>query len=181
MLAGDESAVLAAATSLDRNVNGCGYDQYVDDSSPVTDEDYTPNPDAPNWDWRVQYEVWLDATAFDQCFGQAYIEVVHASPSKAGTNTITVTGEPCPPDWDVPYCQQSPSDEGLSCGSQTGDGGSPPPGCPPNFTPHVECPDQCVPVPFAGYPDRAACPDGYVLDIASEGRFCVPESGEVCM
>jgi hypothetical protein len=179
MIAGDPSAVLAAATSIDRNVNGCGYDGYMEDS-PATDENYTPNPDAPNWDWRVVYEVWLDASAFDECFGQAYIEFVHSSPAKADSDTITVESGPCPPDWDVPYCLESLQGEGIDCGAPPPDGGSNPPGCPQNYTAYANCPDQCVPVPFAGYTNRAACPNGFVLDVASEGRYCVPESGEVC-
>lgn len=178
MISGDESAVLGATTSLDRNLNGCGYSDYVE-SSPLTNDMWATNPDTPNWDYRVQYEVWVDASAFEECFGQAYIEFVHASPAKTSNDTITVTGGPCPPDWDTPYCA-----EGDSCAppSSPPDGGSPPdpPGCPQNYTAYEMCPNQCVPVPFAGYPDRAACPDGYVLDIATEGRYCVPENGEVC-
>ena len=51
ILLGDASAVLGVATSIDRNLNGCGS-CYTEDS-PATDGDYTPNADAPNWDYRV--------------------------------------------------------------------------------------------------------------------------------
>jgi len=55
MLVGSAASVLAAATSLDRNLNGCGYCHTVD--SPATDASYTPNPATPRWDYRVVYEV----------------------------------------------------------------------------------------------------------------------------
>src|SRR6185503_3286260 len=102
MLIGDPKFVLASTTSLDRDLNGCGYcksaacggDCTID--SPATDAKYTPNPAAPNWDYRVVYEVWVDAALFaGQGFGGASITFVHASPSKASTNTVTVTPMPC--------------------------------------------------------------------------------------
>ncbi|HWJ56964.1 MAG TPA: hypothetical protein VNR90_12090, partial [Vicinamibacterales bacterium] len=54
MLLGDSKYVLASTTSLDRDLNGCGYcknaacggDCTVD--SPATDSSYTPNASAPN-------------------------------------------------------------------------------------------------------------------------------------
>lgn len=168
MLVGDASAVLGVATSIDRNLNGCGYCYTVD--SPATDEEYTPNPDAPDWDYRVVYEVWLDLAAFGAAgFGQAYITNVHASPSKLQSNTVEVEGDPCPPEWDTPFCHPSVIEEGRNCFDQD-------PECPPNYTIYVstEGKSWCTPIPFSNYPERAPCPEGYVLDAASEGRYCLP-------
>ncbi|MFZ5896094.1 MAG: hypothetical protein ACOY0T_33870 [Myxococcota bacterium] len=112
VITGDASAVLAVSTSLDRNLNGCGYcksaacassgDCTID--SPTTDSRYTPNPLTPNWDYRQVYEVWIDISAFGNAgFGQAYITYTHSSPAKT-TDTIQVEPTPCPPVWDKPYC-----------------------------------------------------------------------------
>jgi hypothetical protein len=153
MIQGDASAVLKVATSLDRNLNGCGYCYTTD--SPATDEKYTPNASAPAWDYRVVYEVWLALDTFGSAgFGQAYITNVHASPSKLANNTVEVEATPCPPDWDTPT------------------GGS----CPPNFTLYVQSEgvSACVPIPFSNYPGMAACPQGYQLDPSTEGRYCIP-------
>jgi hypothetical protein len=137
MIVGSASSVLATSTSLDRDLNGCGYCYTVD--SPATDENYTPNPATPKWDYRVVYEAWLDPAAFGAAgFGEAIVESVHASPSKLDSNTVEVVKKPCPPDWDVPYCPP-----GASCTGGTG--GS-----------------------------YGQCPPGYVPDLASEGKFCVP-------
>jgi hypothetical protein len=224
MLAGDPANVLAVSTSLDRNLNGCGYckvpvcgsngDCTV--NSPATDAKYSPNPGAPNWDYRQVYEVWIDMAAFsDKGFGQAYVTYTHSSPAK-GTDTIQVTSTPCPPEWDTPYCPPSVIAEGGNCfgggsgGSSSGTGGASSTGgssasggstasggttstggsstgsggtgggtgtsCPPNFQSYItsEGASICTPIPFANYPNRAACPDGYTLDIASEGQYCLP-------
>jgi hypothetical protein len=138
MTVGSASAIVAVSTSLDRNLNGCGYCYTVD--SPATDENYTPNPATPKWDYRVVYDVWLDPTAFGPSgFGEAIVESVHASPSKLSTNTVEVVRKPCPPDWDVPYCPPGASCTGTSTGGAYGQ-----------------------------------CPPGFVPDLASEGKFCVP-------
>lgn len=103
MLVGNASAVVAVSTSLDRNLNACGLGDFLIDS-PATDASYTPNHAAPNWDFRVVYDVWIDAAVFAGAgFGRASVEFVHASPSKAGSNTIEVTPGECPPSW-PPYC-----------------------------------------------------------------------------
>jgi len=137
------------------------------------------------------YEVWIDIAAFNGIgFGQAFITYTHASPSKS-TDTIQVESTPCPPQWDKPYCPPGVVQEGGNCtpgsggtsgtggsagsagaGGTGGTGGS----CPPNFQIYVtsEGASICTPIPFAGYPNRAPCPQGYVLDIASEGQFCIP-------
>jgi hypothetical protein len=153
VITGNASAVLGVATSIDRDLNGCGYCETTD--SPATDENYTPNVAAPAWDYRVVYEVWLDLDAFGGAgFGQAYITNVHASPSKLDSNTVEVTPTPCPPDWDTPM------------------GGT----CPQNYTVYVqsEGKSSCVPIPFSNYPNMAPCPSGYQLDPATEGKYCIP-------
>jgi hypothetical protein len=168
MIVGDASAVLGVATSIDRNLNGCGY-CFIEDS-PATDESYTPNPDAPDWDYRVVYEVWIDLASFGAAgFGQAYITNVHASPSKLESNTVEVDPKLCPPEWDTPFCHPSVIAEGRNCFDQD-------PDCPPNYTIYVatEGKSWCTPIPFSNYPGRAPCPEGYALDAASEGRYCLP-------
>ncbi|MFZ5895670.1 MAG: hypothetical protein ACOY0T_31725 [Myxococcota bacterium] len=165
MITGNASAVIAATSSLDRNLNACGYCLTTD--SPPTDAKFTPNPSTPNWDYRVVYEVWIDEAAFGSTgFGQAYITFVHASPSKLSTNTVTVTPGGCPPTWDTPYCP--PGQTGPNC-MNTGT-------CPPNQQLYIQTEGQsfCTPIPFAGYPNMAPCPQGYMLDPSTEGRFCVP-------
>ena len=95
MLVGDAGAILGAATSLNRNLNGCGLEYVVD--SPATDNQYTPAAGAENWDYRVVYEVWVDNGAFGSAgFGEAIIEHVHASPAKQKENTILVEPGECP-------------------------------------------------------------------------------------
>ena len=94
MIVGDPSYVLAASSSLDRNMNGCGY--CDDEVSPCTDIFYGSDPEAPNWDFRVSYEVWVAAEAFGSVgFCRAHMESVHASPSKTGENRIDVIPDDC--------------------------------------------------------------------------------------
>lgn len=134
VIVGDASDVVAVATSLDRNLNGCGY--CLTESSPATDDTYAIVPAYANWDYRVVYELWVDASAFgDAGFGAARVESVHASPSKLDSHSVEVESKPCPPDWNTPYCVDG------NCGDK------------------IEGP----------------CPPGYVPDLASEGRYCVPE------
>jgi hypothetical protein len=87
---------------MDRNLDACGLGDFLTDS-PATDAEYTPNPNASDWDYRVSYEVWVSAAAFGSAgFGSALIETVHASPSKAGGKaggaTLDVVPAPCPVD-----------------------------------------------------------------------------------
>jgi hypothetical protein len=100
MIEGDETQVLAATSSISRNLNDRGYTDYLVDS-PATDENYTPNPDAPEWDYRVVYEVWIALSGFamEQLPVQACIENIHASPSKLSSNTVDVIPDECPPGW----------------------------------------------------------------------------------
>ncbi|RYZ09103.1 MAG: hypothetical protein EOO73_04875 [Myxococcales bacterium] len=144
MIQGDASAILAVATSIDRNLNGCGYCLLT--NSPATDESFTADPTAPNWDYRVIYEVWVDFSIFKgHGFGGAYIPSVHASPSMASSNTIYVEPEPCPPDWDTPYCPPSVIEEGGNCfDTPVGDGG-----CPEGTVPDIKNEGQsCVPANY---------------------------------
>jgi hypothetical protein len=192
MTTGSADYVIGAATSAARNF-GCGYCQnpacgtdtsVVGDctvNSPLTDATYTANPLTPNWNYDVVYEVWVDLAAFGTAgFGQAYVEYVHASPSKSGTDTVYVSPTPCPSN--LGHCAA-----GQDCwvpSTGTGDGGTPPPpppdagidGCPQNQQIYI-APDgtkSCTPIPFANYNNHDACPTGYILDTASEGRYCLP-------
>jgi hypothetical protein len=144
MLQGDASAILSVATSIDRNLNGCGYCLVTD--SPATDAQFTADPTAPNWDYRVIYEVWIDFSVFKGLgFGGAYIPSVHASPSMASTNTIDVEPDTCPPDWDTPYCPPSVIEEGGNCfDAPPGDGT-----CPDGTIPDIKNEGQsCVPAVY---------------------------------
>lgn len=133
MIEGDPSHVLAVATSLDRNLNGCGYCEEAACAgdctlnSPSTNEGYAPNAATPDWDFRQVYEAWVSTEAFGASgFGQAYITYTHSSPAK-GQDTIQVEPSPCPPEWDSPYCEPGdPSCDGGTggAGGASGAGGS---------------------------------------------------------
>ena len=72
---------------LGRQLLGLGTDLQV--NSPATDELYTPNPTYPDWIYDVIYEVKIAKAAFGPAgFGSIEMPYIHASPSKAGTNTI---------------------------------------------------------------------------------------------
>lgn len=102
MLTGSADDVIAISTSLERNLNQCGLGDYLLDS-PATDDEYTPNPAAPTWDYRVVYDVWVRREPFDEPgLSRVGVDFVHASPSKAGENTIEVTPRKCPPGWTPP-------------------------------------------------------------------------------
>jgi hypothetical protein len=157
MILGDAGHVVRWMTSQDRNLNERGYDAYTVDS-PATDEDYTPNADTPEWDYRVVYEAWIDLDAFGPGgFGGAKIEFVHASPSKADSNTIEVTPGECPP----PPC--TGSDPDATC---TDD---PPPDEPPPDTqcggsdPDEACVDGGVP-PDTAEPNCDLNPEDCMVD-----------------
>lgn len=165
MLVGSAASVLAVATSIDRDLNGCGYCYTVD--SPATDANYTPNPATPRWDYRVVYEVWIDAAAFGAAGpGDTLLENVHASPSKAASNTVSVKKGICPPTW--PECKPDILTEGLNCG----DAGT---GCPPGTIEYIISEGRtCVPRPIPLPDGGLGCPAGYHLDVATEGRYCLP-------
>jgi hypothetical protein len=48
--------------------------------------------------------------------------------------------------------------------------------CPINWQIYIstEGKSTCTPIPFANYPGMAPCPAGYTIDVASEGRYCLP-------
>jgi hypothetical protein len=127
MMLGSASEIVKTMTSLDRNLNERGLSQYEVDS-PATDAQYTPNPAAAAWDYRVVYESWVLVDAFGPSgFGSALLTFVHASPSKVmGHDTETVSPAPCPPAWKVPcdtmvdssdQCPDSSPPSGFSPGS----------------------------------------------------------------
>jgi hypothetical protein len=120
---GEESAILAWTSSMDDNLNARGYcEDYLVDS-PATDADCTANADAPDWDFRVVYEVWVRRDAFDPAgFGSAFMSYVHASPSKADENTLDVVPETCPcvEDVDTGECEGGPPGECVP--GECGDG-----------------------------------------------------------
>jgi hypothetical protein len=168
VIVGEASDVVAYSTSIDENLNERGYGSYTVDS-PATDASYAVNADAPEWDYRVVYEVWVDIDVMGTTgFGDAFIEFVHASPSKADSNTIVVEPGPCPPCpdpykcWDVPPgdpCVNAPDEAACS------DAGVPPPTegcvitgpdqylCAPGDLPPLP-PDACVETA----PDQYLCP-----------------------
>lgn len=108
MQLGEQSSIFASTTSLDRNLNACGLSAFVE-NSPATDSEYTPNPEASAWDYRVSYDVWVSLEAFGEAgFGSALIENVHASPSKLPGNTVDVSPAPCPADPAIPGATPPP-------------------------------------------------------------------------
>jgi hypothetical protein len=122
MILGDAADVVRWSSSEDRNLNERGYASYTS-VSPATDSDYTPNPDTPEWDYRVVYEAWIDIDAFGAAgFGGATIEYVHASPSKADGNTVEVKPGDCPcNDPDGCHDNPPPPPPKDSCGSNDPD------------------------------------------------------------
>ena len=94
MLVGSASSVVYYNSSLARDLTACGYSSYTT-NSPATDASYTPNPAAPDWDYRVVYDVWVLKSALPSGWSVS-VPYVHASPSKL-SDTYTVTSAPCPP------------------------------------------------------------------------------------
>jgi hypothetical protein len=122
MIQGDEAHILEVMTSLDRNINELGYSQFLIDSPP-TDEDYTPSAEAPLWDYRMMYDVWVDPAAFGGAgFGGVELEYVHASPSKVSSDTWYVYQDDCPPFW-IPGGNDTGSGGGPGSGSSGAGGG----------------------------------------------------------
>jgi hypothetical protein len=121
MITGNASAIAYASTSLDRDLNACGYGSYTT-NSPATSDDYAPNRATPNWDYRVVYDVWVKQSAFSGGFGTATIPYVHASPSKTDA-TIPVSPGPCPPLCVGEGCQTGGQCVGEGCDVYAADGG----------------------------------------------------------
>lgn len=121
MLVGDPDWIVQWNTSLSRNFNERGYAAY-DKDSPQTDENYTVNADAPEWDYRVVYEAWIDAAAFGESgFGDASIAFVHASPAKTREHTLKVEPDDCPCQPDDPNCVGTGGTGGSEGGCQPDD------------------------------------------------------------
>lgn len=160
---GSAEDVLAVGTSIDRNLNGCGYcddeatlepmmgkdkDAEQPQSPCPSAEGYAPSEEAPEWDFRMVYELWISADAFgDAGFCRPVIESVHASPAKSEENTIIVEPDDCPP---------PPNDD---------------PDCPPNYELYLSSEGEYL---CAGPPEDGDCPDGFELDLTSEGELCIP-------
>jgi hypothetical protein len=122
MILGDAADVVRWMSSEDLNLNERGYASYTTES-PATDASFSPNPATPEWDYRVVYEAWIDIDAFGQAgFGGATIEYVHASPSKADSNTVEVKPGDCPcNDPDGCHDNPPPPPPTQSCGSNDPD------------------------------------------------------------
>ena len=175
MIAGDPAWIVEWNTSISRNLNERGYASYTVDS-PATDAKYTPNAQAPEWDYRVVYEAWIDVAAFGSAgFGDATIESVHASPAKSGEDTVIVKPGDCPPPEcppDDPRCAGSggvgggvsecPPDD-PRCAGYAGAGGKGS-DCPPDD------PQCTLPGTVAGAPAKEPAPD-----CPREDPSCSPE------
>ena len=95
MITGNASDVVGCRTALSENFNTYGY--VLTQDSPATDENYTPNPSYPNWDWDVWYEVTVKTAPFDAGGGikEPIISAIHSSPSKKGDETCPLTEVAC--------------------------------------------------------------------------------------
>lgn len=103
---GSAANITAWGTSMDYSMNQTSYcsggvctslgtDLEVD--SPATDAFYTPNATYPDWIFDVIYEVKINKAAFGAAgFGSLDVPYIHASPSKAGNNTIIAEPGVCP-------------------------------------------------------------------------------------
>jgi len=94
MITGNAAYILDVKTSLSENFNTYGY--VLLDDSPATDDNYTVNPNYPNWIYEIWYEVTVDLAAFGAA-GWGYPEITdfHASPSKTGNNSEPVEFSEC--------------------------------------------------------------------------------------
>jgi hypothetical protein len=129
MLVGSASSVVYYNSSLARDLTACGYSSYTT-NSPATDASYTPNPAAPEWDYRVVYDVWVLKSALPSGWTVS-VPYVHASPSKL-SDTYTVKSAPCPPLGCVgELCTTGSGCLGALCdaGTTYGDGGCVGEGC----------------------------------------------------
>jgi hypothetical protein len=95
MLVGSATDIVNVKTSLSENFNTYGY--VLTNSSPATDNSYTPNPSYPNWMYDVWYEVTVKLSAFGTSgFKNPSISGLHASPSKTGVESESVSPISCP-------------------------------------------------------------------------------------
>ena len=174
MLVGSASDIVYYDSSLSRDLNACGYGSYTT-NSPATDASYSPNPAAPDWDYRVVYDVWVLKSALPPGWTVS-IPYVHASPSKMAS-TYTVTSAPCPP----LGCVGEGCSNGGTCVGESCDAGAPPfGGCSGEGCADAgECvgllcdggsPSQCV---------GELCNGGGGLAGDGGGNWCSPQ-GAVC-
>lgn len=97
MVMGDPGAILRHTTSMSLNLNERGYGSFTTDS-PRTDQNLTPDPAAPRWDFRVVYEAWVKTAIFGGGkLGFLNVPYLHVSPSKTGMNQTPLTPCACPP------------------------------------------------------------------------------------
>jgi hypothetical protein len=95
MILGSAGDILSVKTSLDKNLNE--YNYVLTTNSPSTNNTYTVNSTYPNWIYDVWYEVTVKLSAFPAGFGEPNIVNVHASPSKTGSNDLTMSTISCGP------------------------------------------------------------------------------------
>ena len=104
MITGNAAYILDVKTSLSENFNTYGY--VLLDDSPATDDNYTVNPNYPNWIYEIWYEVTIDLAAFGAA-GWGYPEITdfHASPSR---EVCQMCDWCCPNQWHCPhtYCRR---------------------------------------------------------------------------
>jgi len=84
---GSAGDVLEWGSSLDCNFNTLGY--VLTENSPLTDDDYTENPQYVGWVFEVAYELRVSGDLFrGNGFGDVAIPIVHDSPNKIGKNKV---------------------------------------------------------------------------------------------
>src|SRR5258707_558382 len=83
--------------TMDGKYKGAGK-HATDPVGPATERKYPPNPAAPNWDYRVVYEAWINSAAFSGP-ARAFVDHVHASPSKLSSDTLYISPGRCPTEW----------------------------------------------------------------------------------
>ena len=87
MYVGSVDNLLAWGTSLHYNFNALGY--VLTQDSPLTDENYTENPNYPGRIFEIIYELRVDGSLFaDHDFGGLSIPVIHDGPNKIGGNMV---------------------------------------------------------------------------------------------
>jgi len=122
MVSGDPTAILRYSTSMSLNLNERGYGAFTTDS-PRTDANLTPDPAAPNWDFRVIYEAWVKTSIFGTGkLGFLNVPYLHVSPSKIGVNQTPLQPCGCPPS----VVNGPPF---IGTGETGGSGGTPPAMC----------------------------------------------------
>ncbi len=96
---GELEDILSFGTTTHDNLNEYGYDVVGNElhiNSPATDSLYTPNPDFPEWEFRVAYRMTVTKDLFgDAGYGDVLMTSVHASPAKTASSTIEVDDGSC--------------------------------------------------------------------------------------